>query len=371
MTALLTLRLPSSPSSIDAHTLSVGPGVAAELPAALRLAAPRAQRVAVLTDDNVFAHHGQTIVAAVRGAGLDAVVHVMHAGESDKHAGTLLECVASWAAGGVDRSDVALVLGGGVVGDLGGLAAHLYMRGIPRVACPTSLLAMVDASVGGKVAIDAADAKNLVGAFSTPSSVLIDTCWLATLPAREWAQGAAEMIKHGLLFSPEHFAALAATGGQLMSLDPGALGEIIATSVALKAACVAADPLERLPAGRVLLNLGHTLGHAIEVVSGYTVGHGEAVSLGLIAAARVSRHRGIATDDLEPTIARVLTMFGLPTDLAPWLTADRARALRDAIGRDKKRAGGTLTYIVLESVGRARPLSLTIDELLTAVGAAG
>lgn len=367
MTALLTLRLPGAPTSVVAHTLSVGPGVTADLPAALRLAAPRARRVAVLTDDNVFALHGQTIVAMVRSAGFDAVVHVMHAGEAAKHAGTLLECVASWAAGGVDRSDVALLLGGGVVGDLGGLAAHLYMRGIPRVACPTSLLAMVDASVGGKVAIDAADAKNLVGAFSTPSAVLIDTAWLATLPEREWAQGAAEMIKHGLLFSREHFDALAATGGRLMSVDPGALGELIATSVALKAACVAADPLERLPGGRVLLNLGHTLGHAIEQVSGYTLGHGEAVALGLVAAARVSRHRGIATEDLESTIAPVLAMFGLPTALEPWLERDRVRAVADALGRDKKRAGGTLTYIALEAVGRPHPLSLTIDELLLAL----
>lgn len=369
MTAILTLHMPGLPSAMQAHTLTVGPGVAEELPAALRGAAPRAQRVAVLTDENVFARHGQTIVAAVRSAGLDAVVHVMRAGEAEKHAGTLLECIGSWTKGGVDRSDVALVLGGGVVGDLGGLAAHLYMRGIPRVVCPTSLLAMVDASVGGKVAIDAVDAKNLVGAFSTPHAVLVDTAWLATLPREEWAQGAAEMLKHGLLFSAEHFDALVATGGALAELAPDALAELVAVSVSLKAACVAADPTERRPGGRVLLNLGHTLGHAIEQASGYALGHGEAVALGLVAAARVSRHRGISEHDLEPTITHALSTFGLPTDLDPWLARDRIDAVVHALGRDKKRAGGTLTYIGLEAVGRPHPLSLTIDELLAAAGA--
>jgi 3-dehydroquinate synthase len=369
VTAILTLRMPGVPSSVQSHTVAVGPGVVDDLPAALHAAAPRAQRVAVLTDENVFACHGQTIVAAVRSAGLDAVVHVMRAGEAEKHAGTLLECIGSWAKGSVDRSDVALVLGGGVVGDLGGLAAHLYMRGIPRVVCPTSLLAMVDASVGGKVAIDAASAKNLVGAFSSPQAVLVDTAWLATLPAVQWSQGAAEMLKHGLLFSPEHFDALVGTGGGLASLAPDALGELVATSVSLKAACVAADPTERKPGGRELLNLGHTFGHAIEQASGYTLGHGEAVALGLVAAARVSRHRGVAEHDLEPTITSALAMFGLPTDLDPWLAPDRIDAVTRALGRDKKRAGGTLTYIALIDVGRPHPLSLTIDELVAAVGA--
>lgn len=367
MTAIVSLQVPLPRAGAGSYTVRVGSGVATEIADALRRAAPNVRRVGVLSDDNVWRHHGDTLRARLDAAGLQPIVHVVPAGEPSKSATALGDCIATWAHGGLSRNDAALAFGGGVVGDLGGLAAHLFMRGVPIVQCPTSLLAMVDASIGGKVAIDHPVAKNLVGAFHFPAAVLVDPDWIATLPLAERIAGAAEMVKHALLFSAEHFADLRAAAPQWTTLDAAALGELVATSIALKAACVAADPFEREPAGRVLLNLGHTVAHALESISGYALGHGPAVALGLVAAARLSCTRALAAPTLVTRIVDLLAALGLPVDLDPWL-ADRER-LRAAIVHDKKRTADALTYIALADVGSPRAIVLGADEIVADIEA--
>ncbi|HET6584461.1 MAG TPA: 3-dehydroquinate synthase family protein, partial [Nannocystaceae bacterium] len=253
------------------------------------------------------------------------------------------------------------------VGDLAGLAAHLCMRGLAIVQCPTSLLAQVDASVGGKVAIDRPSGKNLLGAFHFPRAVLVDPEVLATLPDRELSCGAAEMIKHGLLFSADHLAALRAHAPDLRARRPAVLAELVAASIALKAACVAADPFEQGEGGRALLNLGHTLGHAIEHASVLAVLHGEAVALGLRAAARLSVRRGLADATLEPEVVDLLARYDLPVDLDAWCGGAHDAALSLALARDKKRAADTITYIALHGIAQPCVVRLTPAEILSAL----
>lgn len=370
MSDVLTLQLPPPPSRRGGYAVRVGAGVAQGLGACVRQAAPDARAVGVVSDDNVWSLYGPRVCAALEHEGLRVLPQVVAPGEGSKSIEVVLGCVDGWATAGLTRRDAVVALGGGVVGDLAGLAAHLYMRGVPWVGVPTSLLAQVDASVGGKVAIDRPAAKNLLGAFHFPHAVLVDPVWLQTLPPRELACGAAEMIKHALLFSRPQLDAIAAAAPSLRRGDAASLAALVGASIALKAACVAADPFETEPAGRVLLNLGHTVGHAIEQVSGFAVAHGEAVALGLVAAARVSRAQGLAEASLERTVVDVLQRVGLPTALEPWLQGERAAALAAAIAHDKKRGdGGTITYIALAEVAEPRVCALTIDAIVA--GAAG
>jgi len=366
MTALVSIQVPV-PTASQGYVVRVGLGVAEEIVTHLRRAAPALQRVAVVSDTNVFALHGSGVVQRLHDAGLETVVHTIAPGEASKSPAVLLACLQAWAAAGLARSDAAVALGGGVVGDLAGLAAHLYMRGIPIVQCPTSLLAQVDASVGGKVAIDHDGAKNLLGAFHFPAAVLVDPTWLATLPAEGRIAGAAEMVKHALLFSREHLDAIARCAPRWASAAPAELAELVASSIALKAACVAADPFERSPSGRVLLNLGHTVGHAIEAASAYTVGHGDAVALGLVAAARLSVRRGLAPARLADELGALLRTIGLPTELDPWLAEPQLARVRAALGHDKKRAGDMITYIALADVAVPQTVRLGADAVLEAI----
>lgn len=348
------------------YAVVVAPGVIAELPAAVRAAAPRAAKTAIVSDANVWQHHGARTQAALEASGLAVATHVVGPGEASKSADALVRCVDALIDAGLVRSDAVVALGGGVVGDLAGLAAHLCLRGLPIVQCPTSLLAQVDASVGGKVAVDRPSGKNLLGAFHFPRAVLVDPELLATLPARELACGVAEMIKHALLFSADHLAALDRGALALHAREPEAVAELVAASIALKAACVASDPFEREGGSRALLNLGHTLGHAIEHASRFAVLHGEAVALGLRAAARVSARLGLADPALERTVVAALARHGLPVDLDAWTSGAHDAALSAALVRDKKRGGDTLTYIALHDIARPHRVQLSVAEILGA-----
>jgi 3-dehydroquinate synthase len=354
------------PTPARDYTVVVAAGVLAELPAALRSIAPQARVVAVVSDTNVWGHHGARVQALLAAAGLSVAPSILAPGEASKSAEVLVVTVDALLAAGLARTDAVVALGGGVVGDLAGLAAHLCLRGVPIVQCPTSLLAQVDASVGGKVAIDRPAGKNLVGAFHFPAAVLVDPELLGTLPAREMACGIAEMIKHGLLFCAQHLAALDRHAHDLQARVPAVLAELVAASVALKAACVATDPFETGGGGRVLLNLGHTLGHAIEHISGFTVQHGEAVALGLAAAARVSVRRGLADAALEGVVVAALARHGLPIDLDAWTGGAHDDALLAALARDKKRAGDTITYIAMHDIARPCVVRLSATEILAA-----
>ncbi len=359
---VLDVRVPARDLS---YAVRVGDGLLERLGSEITRGG-EARNVALVSDSNVMPLHGAVARASLEAAGMTVLELVVPAGEASKQPEVLVSLVNAMVAAGLDRRDLVVALGGGVVGDLAGLAAALFLRGIDFVQCPTSLLAQVDASVGGKVAVDLPAGKNLLGSFHFPSVVLIDTSVLATLPDDELACGLAEMLKHGALFSAEHFEQLVEHAAALYARERSVLPRLVATSVALKAACVSRDPLERAGGGkgRVQLNLGHTVAHALEAVSGYSLRHGEAVGLGLRAAARLSEVRGLAEPGLEARMVAALEALRLPIELDAWLEGPQGGAIERALGNDKKRSGGTITYIALAGIGEPRSLQLTPAEIM-------
>jgi 3-dehydroquinate synthase len=356
-----TVRVELGARSYD---VIIGPGVLAEVAAHLS-GQPGLTRVAVVSDDIVAPLHLAEVVSALPEAPLEVVIP---AGEPHKRMATLEHMCEAFARGGLDRRSLVLALGGGVVGDLAGFAAAVYMRGIAFAQLPTTLLAQVDASVGGKTAVDLDGGKNLVGAFHQPAFVLADVTTLATLPARELAAGLAEVIKTGMIGDAELFELVesraAALGADLpgsAASDPGLWTEIVRRSVAVKAGVVSRDEHEH--GERALLNLGHTVGHAIEAEAGYgPVLHGEAVGLGLIAACRVGAVLEMTDPGLERRVIRVLAALGLPTDLDRWLPPARTGVL-ERTSADKKRAGKMLRYVVPGPLGSARTVDLSPVQL--------
>lgn len=299
--------------------------------------------VAVVTDTNVGP------LFAGRLGRVEGVI-TLPAGEQYKTLATVQGIYAQLLAAGMDRTGTIVALGGGVVGDTAGFAAATYMRGIPFVQCPTSLLAMVDASVGGKTGVDLPQGKNLVGAFKQPQAVFADLATLRTLPPAEFAAGLAEVVKHGLLAQPElltwleseSWAAHEATApGRMANLSA-----LVTAAIQVKRDVVQEDPFEG--GRRALLNLGHTFAHAIEQVSGYGVGHGQAVAMGLMAAARLSALSGYAAPALEKRIEGILQRCFLPVRIPAGLAAEDIYA---AMFTDKKMAAGRLRFILIRDVG--------------------
>lgn len=309
----------------------------------------------VLTDENVTAH-ADIIVAALKKSGAESV-HMMSipAGEASKSV-AMLDRVLSWMLDhGVTRQSALFAVGGGVVGDLGGLAASLVMRGIPFVQVPTTLLAQVDSSVGGKTAVNMKQGKNLVGAFYQPAAVICDLDTLATLPKRELISGYAEIVKYGLIDDPAFFEWLEDNGAAVCAREPDALSHAVAISCRKKADIVQED--EREAGRRALLNLGHTFGHALEAAAGYDgrLLHGEAVSIGMIMALKLSRLMELCSDDDVRRGVAVLSAAGLPVSAAaihPALAGD-AKAIAAWMESDKKIMDGRKTFILLRGIGKA------------------
>ncbi|MFV8750160.1 3-dehydroquinate synthase [Nannocystaceae bacterium ST9] len=362
-------------SEDQSYPVLIGPGLLARLGHELKRSHPSARRVALVSDANVMPIYGDQARASLEAEGFEVHPFTIPAGEHHKTLEQLVELTERMVEASLGRRDVLVALGGGVVGDLAGLAAALFMRGIPFVQCPTSLLAQVDASVGGKVAIDLPAGKNLLGAFHFPSVVVIDPEVLQTLSDRELGCGLAEMLKHGALFSRDHFNQVIESADRIHARDAEVLGRMVASSVALKAACVSRDPRERGEAGkgRVVLNLGHTIGHALERLSDYALLHGEAVGLGLIAAARLSVRKGLAEPELESTMRNAVASLRLPTDLDRWLGSVTPDELERALAKDKKReshgAPGaekvtSITYIALVRLGEPTVLALSAAEIV-------
>ncbi len=343
------------------------PGSLASLGDRLRVLAPAARRIALVSDETVAPLHAAQVEARLRAAAFEVDLHLVPAGEASKSPSHLVALVEAFVQSGLGRRDLVVTLGGGVVSDLGGLAAASFMRGVDFVALPSTLLAQVDASVGGKVAVDLPSGKNLLGAFHFPRLVLVDTDLLRSLPVRELSAGMAEMLKHGALFSPEHFDAVAAAAPEILAYEGATTARLVAESVAFKAACVSRDPREGRDdaAGRVTLNLGHTVGHALESLSNFELLHGEAVGLGLIAAARVSRAVCGAPPELEEHMRSAVAAAALPTELDRWLERFGVGALITSMSRDKKRKGaGEISYVALEGLGRPRVLPLRPEEIV-------
>ncbi len=335
------------------YDVRIGEGLLADLPAQCG-GLLRKRRVPIVTDANVAAHWRQTVETALTAGSHEAVWHVVEPGERAK-SWSGLENLVEWLLGQeVERGDHILALGGGVVGDLPGFAASILKRGCGFIQLPTTLLAQVDSSVGGKTAINSASGKNLVGAFHQPSLVLADLATLHTLPEREMRAGYAEVLKYGVLGDPELFAWQESSGDRVLAGDRSALEEAVARSVAAKAGIVARDERETTGA-RALLNLGHTFGHALETETGFSdrLLHGEALALGMVLAARFSARRGLLRDEDAERVTRAVDRAGLPSEIAALgLEADGAQ-LAAHMRHDKKMDAGTLPFILLRGIGEA------------------
>ncbi len=313
-------------------------------------AAP-AHHYAIVSDPNVAPLYVERVRAAVAAAapGVAMSLLLVPPGEAHKTRELWAHLTDELLATGAGRDTTILALGGGVVGDLAGFVAATYMRGIPVVQLPTTLLAMVDASVGGKTGVDTPAGKNLVGAFHPPAAVIADPDTLATLPIRELRAGTAEIIKHGVVADARYFDEVVALLPRLTADNtaiPAAIAAIIARSVEIKAAVVAAD--EREQGRRKILNFGHTLGHAIEMVSGYSLLHGEAVAIGMSLESEIAERIGAAERGTAGRIRAAITAGGLPT-VAP-LGMDPADVLA-ATRSDKKARGGRVEYALPSAIG--------------------
>jgi len=301
--------------------------------------------VALVTDAHVAAAWLAPAQAALRSAGFEPAACVLPPGEATKTLATVEALYERFLDAGLDRGAAVVGLGGGVIGDLSGFAAATFLRGVPWVGLPTSLLAMVDSSIGGKTGVDLRRGKNLVGAFKQPAGVLTDPDVLSTLPGEELRAGLGEVVKHALLGDPGLWERLGADG-----VD-GDREALVARAVRVKVALVEEDPFER--GRRALLNLGHTFGHAVEQVSGYRVRHGAAVAVGLVAAAALAADLGRAEPALPERVAELLRRLGLETTLAGLGVAAAPDELVAAMGHDKKRRGRTLRFVIPTEVGAA------------------
>jgi 3-dehydroquinate synthase len=333
------------------YEIRIQPGLIAEAGKLLRPVL-LGRRVLVVTDRNVGPKHGHPLASALQKAGFDGSAVELPPGEGAKCVKLAEFLYDRCFDAQLDRSSALVALGGGVIGDLTGFVAATFMRGVDFVQVPTTLLAMVDASVGGKVAIDHPKAKNAIGAFHQPRAVLIDPLTLNTLPDRELKAGLAEVIKYGVIVDEEFFAFCEQNMTKLLARDPEALTRAVEVSCRHKAAIVGDDEREREGGPRALLNYGHTFAHALETCCGYqTYLHGEAVAIGMVLAAELSVVRGLLTREAADRIKAVLELAGLPTRLKAG-DPDPA-ALHAATFRDKKARGGKPRFVLATALGKA------------------
>jgi len=335
------VAVPGSP-----YDVLIQPGLLAAAGQRLRTLS-RSAKLAIITDSHVAPLHLPMLAKSLADAGFDSIITTIPPGEQHKTFATILPIYDRILSARIDRNTPVLALGGGVVGDLAGFLAATILRGVPFVQVPTTLLAMVDASVGGKTAVDTAAGKNLVGAFHQPMAVLIDPLVLRTLPPSELRGGLAECIKHEIIRDATGFAALEHNIARALALDMDYLADLIAHNVAIKASVVAADPLEKGP--RAHLNLGHTFAHAIESVSQFSYSHGQSVALGLCAAAHLARDLAMIDDLIVQRIRALVAAAGLP---ASGLTLD-AHQVVDAMAYDKKVRSGRLRLVLPDRLGSA------------------
>ncbi|MEI8242052.1 MAG: 3-dehydroquinate synthase [bacterium] len=314
-------------------------------------------RAMLVGDDHTLPLHGTRVAQALAHAGIEVHRFAIPAGEATKTIDTVQTIWRALLEARIERGDTVLALGGGVVGDLTGFAAATWLRGVRWVGLPTTLLAMADSSLGGKTGADLPQGKNLVGAFHPPALVLADTGTLATLPDDEFRSGLAEVVKHGLLADPELFD-LCAEGFDQLRAD--ADGEFVSRAMAVKIRTIQQDPYEN--GIRAALNLGHTIGHGLEKASHFSLRHGEAVAIGMVAEARVAERMGLAHIGLADLIVGVLNGLGLPTEIPA--TLDR-RSMIDAIRLDKKRAGGVVRFALPVRIGEVR-IGVAVDEKMLA-----
>ncbi|MCF7222505.1 3-dehydroquinate synthase [Marilutibacter chinensis] len=349
------------------YTVTIAPGLIDDGAALTR--ALRGRHLLLVSDAHVAPLYADRVEAAARAArpGLTTARYVMPAGEHEKTLARFGECVDALATLGATRDAAVLALGGGVIGDLAGFAGACWMRGIDVIQVPTTLLAMVDSSVGGKTAVDLPSGKNLVGAFHPPRAVVADTTVLRSLPDRELRAGLAEVVKYGAIFDAGFLDWLETHVDALLARDDAAVAEAVARSCRYKADVVERDPLEH--GDRALLNFGHTFGHAIETEQGYAgtsgdgLNHGEAVAVGMVLAARLSARLGLAPAADAQRLQALLQRFGLPVEIPVGLSPE---ALLTRMRLDKKADAQGLRFILWDKAGAARIVAGIADEAVLA-----
>ena len=345
---LLPVRNVTVPLGNRSYHIKIGAGLLSRLGSECRRL-DLGSRCAVITDTNVAPFYGRATHATLADAGFEPVLITVPAGETAKSLKTVQFCYDQIVAQRFERKSFIVALGGGVVGDLAGFVAATYLRGIPFVQVPTTLLAQVDSSVGGKVGVNLAAGKNLVGAFYQPRLVLCDLDTLASLPAREYRSGLAEVIKYGIIYDAALFARLERQMSALLKREPKSLAAIVARCCEIKTAVVRQDETES--GLRAILNFGHTIGHALEAISNYhKYLHGEAISIGQVAAARLSvRLLGLPPAHVE----RIATLFrraGLPTEIK--LRHHQRQGFLAAMKLDKKVSRGEIKFVLARRIGK-------------------
>jgi 3-dehydroquinate synthase len=344
---VVTIRVSLVEHRDASYDILIGRGELARLPALLAAACPAAA-YAVVSDSHVGPLYGERLARALSDAGSRAALFTFPAGEWNKTRETWAVLSDRLLAHRFGRDSAVVAVGGGVVGDVAGFVAATYLRGVPCVQVPTTLLAMIDSSIGGKTGVDVPAGKNLLGAFHQPRLVVADLDALGTLPPAQLAAGVAEAVKHGVIADADYFAFLERERAAIQAREPGAIERLVARSVEIKAGVVAAD--EREAGVRAILNFGHTVAHALEAVARFAVSHGEAVAIGMCVETRLAEALGVAAAGTAARIGRLLHGFGLPTEADGSAGIDE---LLSAMRQDKKakEAGREIRFALPRSVG--------------------
>jgi 3-dehydroquinate synthase len=367
---VVTVHVPIHEDRDASYDIVIGRGLLAELPRRLAERCPAAS-YAVLSDSHVGKLYGVAVTAALTQAGMRAELLTFPAGEWNKTRETWAGLSDRMLAQHFGRDAAVVALGGGVVGDLAGFVAATYLRGIPYVQLPTSLLAMIDSSIGGKTGVDAPAGKNLLGAFHQPRFVIADLDVLATLPPPQVAAGTAEALKHGVIADADYFALLEREHRAVVARDPTVLEEVVRRSVEIKAQVVARD--EREAGLRAVLNFGHTVGHAIEALAKFEASHGEAVAVGMVIEARLGEALGVTAAGTAQRITSVLERYQLPLELPATATPNE---LLDAMRHDKKARDAELRFALPARIGAmhrgadgSHTIAAPVRAVLNALGA--
>jgi len=334
------------PLGADTYDILIGQGLLKVLGGDLDSVLP-APRYVIITDSNVESHIGMELVKLLRQAGIRVELLSFAAGENSKNMDTVVDLARRMVHLGADRQTAILALGGGVVGDVAGFLASIYMRGILLVQIPTTLLAQVDSSVGGKTGVDLPEGKNLLGTFYQPERVYADIGVLTTLPQAEIRNGLAEVVKYGMIRSPGLFDFLEQKWRDIVSLEPRTTAHIVFSSCSIKADVVSAD--EREGDLRRILNFGHTVGHAVEAAANYQIPHGEAVSMGMVVVSRISVAKGLMPEGDLDRLLRLLDRLNLPGKIPANLSR---KELIDLLRHDKKARSGRPHFVLSRGIGQ-------------------
>lgn len=356
-----TLKVNLDKKTLSSHDIRIGQNI---LDRVILLLAKnhKAARYVIVTDSNVNPLYGQALLTAMTEGGLKVSVLEIPAGETSKNMSMVMEITGKLLALGADRGTLLIALGGGVVGDLTGFIASVYMRSVPYIQIPTTLVGQVDSAIGGKTAVDLPQGKNLLGTFYQPRAVFVDLNFLATLPVREFRNGLAEIIKYGIIEDDKMFKFLEEHMEEVKDRDAGHLLKIIETCCRIKKSIVEIDEHEQ--GLRRILNFGHTLGHALEALSDYRLSHGEGVALGMIAAARLSAKMHYLPEKDLARVENVIAAAGLPTRIEAALAPG---AVIDRLKMDKKKKDDVVHFVLVKKIGMPFVNGSVSDELITEV----